>query len=176
MPSDRFDHSLRVAKCAMELAIHYTLDQEKAKIAAILHDCSRYLDREGMVKQAEAFGIKLSEIERFEPKLIHADLSAEIAKREYGVQDPEILKAIAEHTLGSDEMSELSKIVYLADHIESDRDYQGVEKVRGLAFKALDQAIALSTGFMIQHLLDNNLPIALQTVKTRNRYLKGGSK
>jgi len=172
LPKDRFEHSKRVVKSAEILAKKYKVNIKNAGIAAWLHDCSRFLDRKGMLKTAKNLGWKISDMEKFEPKLLHARLSAEIAKRSFGISNKEILKAIKEHTVGSENMSPLSKIIYLADHIEIDRYYPNVVIVRKLAFKNLNQAIAASTSQMIQHLLDQGLPIDEQTVKTRNRYLR----
>jgi predicted HD superfamily hydrolase involved in NAD metabolism len=172
LPKDRFEHSKRVKKSAEDLAKKHKVNIENARIAALLHDCSRFLNRQGMLKMAKNLGWKISEIEKFEPKLLHAKLSAEIAKKSFGISNKGVLKAIEEHTVGSENMSLLSKIIYLADHIEIDRDYPNVAIVRKLTNKNLNKAIVASSSQMIQHLLDQGLPIDDQTVKTRNRYLK----
>ena len=83
----------------------------------------------------------------------------------------EILSAISKHTVGSENMSMLEKIVYIADHIESDRRFKGVEKIRRHAFSNIDRAIAESTSLMINKLLAKGFPISEQTVRTRNYYL-----
>jgi len=171
LPKERFEHSQRVAVCAEELGRHYQLDLNKVRLAALLHDCSRYLDRPGMLKLAEELGLKIDPVERLEPKLLHARLSAEIARRDFKVSDPEVLAAIAQHTVGAENMTLLSKIIYLADHMEEDRDFMGVAKVRELAYSNLDRAILESISAMVRHLLDLSLPIFEGTIKTRNYYL-----
>ena len=171
LPKERFDHSLRVEKEALRLARHYGVSKSKAAIASLLHDCSRYLDRKQMLKQALSWGLKVGPMERFEPKLLHAKLSAVIARKKFKITDRAVLKAIERHTLGAEKMGRLDKILYLADHIEVSRDYKGVKEVRKLALRDLDAAISRSTGAMISHLLSMNLPIHEQTVKTRNAHL-----
>ena len=171
LPKERYVHSLAVEKVAQELALHYRTHEEKAAVAGLLHDCSRRYDGEELVKKAEEAGLHLDPVQRFEPKLIHAPLSAYIAKEEFGVSDPEILLAIERHTVGAEDMSDLEKIIYLADHIEPGRDYDGVDIIRDLAFKNMDEAIAQCTGSMIKELLERGLPIYPLTVRTRNFYL-----
>lgn len=171
IPADRFAHSLRVEKAAVCLAKHWGIDPAKASIAALLHDCGRYVEGHKFVSEAKKFGIKVSEIEIFQPKLLHAKIGAEIAKRVFKVKDKDILSAIAKHTVGSVKMSMLEKIVYIADHIESSRRYKGVSKVRKLAFSDIDSAIVESTSSMLRSLIDKRMPITEKTVQTRNYYL-----
>jgi len=171
LPQERYEHSLRVIVQAEELSRRYKVAEDKARLAALLHDCSRYLDREGMLKMARELGLKIDPIEELEPKLLHARLAADIAQQKFGVTDAEVLLAIKSHTVGRPQMSELEKVVYLADHIECGRDYPGVDQVRKLALTDMDQAILASTGNMIKHLLDLNLPIFEGTIETRNWFL-----
>jgi predicted HD superfamily hydrolase involved in NAD metabolism len=171
LPPERFEHSQRVVECAEELGQHYKLNLGKVRQAALLHDCSRYLDRPGMLKLAEELGLKIDPIERLEPKLLHARLSAEIARRDFKISDPEVLAAIAQHTIGAENMSLLSQIIYLADHMEEDRDFMGVSRIRELAYSNPDRAIFESTSAMVRHLLDLSLPIFEGTIRTRNYYL-----
>lgn len=168
LPKERFEHSLRVMEQAEELARRFKVSVEQAGIASLLHDCSRYLDRYGMLKHARELGFEIDPIEELEPKLLHARLSASIAREQFGIDDPDILQAIESHTVGRPNMSALEKVVYLADHIESDRDYKGVGKVRELAADDLDRAILASIGKMVAHLIEQDLPIFEGTIQTRN--------
>lgn len=136
-----------------------------------MHDCARKFDRKGLLRQARKIGLSLDCVKRFEPKLLHAELSAYFAEKEYKVKNREVLKAIARHTVGSAGMSKLDKIIYLADHIEEERDFSEIEKVRKLAYKDLDQAVIASTNLMLKYLLEKELPIYEGTVRTRNYYL-----
>jgi len=173
LPRDRYQHSLRVESCARRLARRWKVSEQKAALAALLHDCARYLNRKGMLKTARVFKFKIDKLEKLEPKLLHARLSAEVARRRFKIKDKQILSAIAKHTVGAEDMTKLDKIIYLADHIEAERNYHGLPKVRRLAFRSLNRALAASTSSMIFELLRKGLPIFEGTVKTRNRFLMG---
>lgn len=171
LPRERFEHSLRVLNCALDLARRYNCDEEKASVAALLHDCGRYAEGRKLLSEAKKYKIKIGAIERIEPKLLHAELGKKIARKVFDVKDSDILNAIKKHTLGSEKMSLLDKIVFVADHAESGRRYKKVNFVRSAANKSLDLAIVLSTSSMIDSLNKEKLPISEQTVKTRNYYI-----
>lgn len=168
---DRFEHSLRVEKTAVALAKQHKVSVNKASLAALLHDYARKFSRSGMLKEARRQKIEIDPISRFEPKLLHAELSAYLAKKDFRVRSKEILNAIRKHTVGAPGMSKLEKIIYLADHIEEGRNFLGVSKTRRLAFKDLDRAIVETSSQMLSYLLKKGLPIHPGTVETRNYYL-----
>ncbi len=167
LPEERFSHSLRVAEIATKLAEHYKLNSEKAYIAALLHDCSRFLKPYQMLKHAKRLNFEIGEAELDEPKLLHAGLSAYFAKQDYGIEDDEIFSAIRSHTVGNSNMSDLDKIVYLADHIEEERSYNGIEKVRALAYQNLDQAVVESMNCMPEFLKKENKIVSKETIKNK---------
>ncbi len=168
---DRFEHSLRSEKIALALAKKYRVDQKSAATAALLHDCARRWDRPGLLKQARRLGLTIDPIRRLEPKLFHGEIGAWLARHEFGVRSAGILKAITNHTTGRPRMSQLEKIIYLADHIEEGRDYAGVHKLRRLAFQDMDRAIFESTSAAIGWLAHKGLPLYVPSVETRNYYL-----
>ncbi|MFC1637429.1 bis(5'-nucleosyl)-tetraphosphatase (symmetrical) YqeK [Candidatus Margulisiibacteriota bacterium] len=167
----RFQHSLRVEKTALALAKRYRVSPDKVSLAALLHDYARKYARSELLKQARKFKLKLDPVSIFEPKLVHAELSALLARRDFGVTNKEVLGAISKHTIGAPGMTRLEKIIYLADHIEEGRDFAGVKKARRLADRDLDEAIVLSASSMLRYLLDKGLPVHPGTVQTRNYYL-----
>lgn len=168
---ERFRHSLRVEKIALALAKKYGVSGRKASLAALLHDYARKYGRKGLLRQARKHGLRIDPVREFEPKLFHAELSALLAKKDLGIRAPEILSAIRNHTIGAPGMKKLDKIIYLADHIEEGRNFRGVKKVRSLAKRDLDRAIAESASNMLQFLLKKGLPIDPGTIRTRNYYL-----
>lgn len=176
LPKDRYEHSLRVERSALALAKHYRVPVSKASTAALLHDCSRFLSPEQMLAKAAALGLKIGKMEKFQPKLLHARLSAIFARKLFKVKDRQVLAAIERHTVGAEKMSRLDQIVYLADHIEEERDYKGVGEVRKLAYKNIDAAVAASTSRMIAALLKKGLPVFEETIKTRNAHLLRSAK
>ncbi|MFA6431858.1 MAG: bis(5'-nucleosyl)-tetraphosphatase (symmetrical) YqeK [Candidatus Margulisiibacteriota bacterium] len=168
---ERYEHSLRVEKSAIELAQKYGVSVEDASIAGLLHDCSRKYTKQEMLEVAQKIGLEIDPIRKLEPKLFHAEISAHMAEKEFGIRSKEVLQAIRVHTVGSENMSTLDKIVYLADHIEEGRDFIGVDHIRNLAYKDLDKAVFESVSNMLKFLVGNNLPIYPQTIAVRNRYL-----
>ncbi|MCR5202390.1 MAG: bis(5'-nucleosyl)-tetraphosphatase (symmetrical) YqeK [Lachnospiraceae bacterium] len=138
----RYIHSVGVMYTAMNLAMRYDYDIEKAGIAGILHDCAKEYDDDEMIKLCEKNKIEITETERKAPYLLHAKLGAYMAKHEYGIDDEEILSAITWHTTGKPEMTLLDKIIFVADYIEPSRkktDY--IDSIRKYAFTDLDKAV-----------------------------------
>ncbi|MBU0672037.1 MAG: bis(5'-nucleosyl)-tetraphosphatase (symmetrical) YqeK [Candidatus Margulisbacteria bacterium] len=168
---ERYAHSLRVEKTALALARRHRVPAGKASLAALLHDYARKFSRPELLKQAKRFKLGIDPVSKFEPKLLHAQLSALLAKRDFGVKSTEILRAISRHTVGAPGMNKLEKIIYLADHIEEGRNFSGVKKIRSLAAKDLDQAIIESSANILRFLLVKGLPIHPGTIRTRNYYL-----
>jgi predicted HD superfamily hydrolase involved in NAD metabolism len=167
----RFKHSLRVRDKILHLSRFHNIDTKKAGVAGLLHDVSRYMDRNGLLKFAEKTGMKIDAIERLEPKLLHAQISAYIAKTKFGIKDRQILQAISSHTLGRENMTMLEKIVYVADHVEEGRSHAGAAHARHLAEEDINQAIVAISTSMIKYLIGNGLPVHPMTVKVRNHYL-----
>jgi predicted HD superfamily hydrolase involved in NAD metabolism len=164
----RVAHSLGVEACAVEMAVRFGADRGKASVAGLVHDCAKELTP----RQAEELGVETGIFEdkwmKAEPKLWHAPLGAVIAKRDYGVTDPEVLGAIACHTTGKPGMTVLDKIIYLADFIEPERVFYGVEELRACARRDLDVALILAFDSTIRYLLYNSRTIHPQTILARN--------
>ena len=167
----RFAHTLGVVEAAVQLARRFGVDENKARAAALLHDVARGYDRERLLKEADEFGIVLSDFERTAWALIHAPLGAEIARRDFGVDDPDILAAIRYHTTGRPGMSALERIVFVADYIEPGRSHPGVGPVREAAQSDLDRAVLLALDQTIKYLLEMGQAIAPDAVAARNELL-----
>ena len=129
----RLNHTMLTACEAVKLAHLYGADTQKARLAAILHDCIKLPNKE-LLEYCAQHCYDITEEERRNPYLIHARLGAVIAMEEYGVKDPEVLQAIKNHTLGRVGMSLLDKIIYVADKIEPSREFDGVEEMRKAAY------------------------------------------
>ncbi len=141
----RYKHTQGVAQESLQLAKRYGADQDKAYIAGLLHDCAKCFTAEEKLNLCESYNVKLDDILKSQPDLTHSFLGAEIAKAEYGITDPDILNAVKYHTTGRPNMSLLEKIVFIADFIEPNRDYfEGLDKIRDLAYKDIDKAIIYS--------------------------------
>ena len=141
LKESRYLHSIGVCETAVKMARLYGADEEKAYIAGLLHDCAKCFDNEVQIKMCKEYGIVLDEITLACPAVIHAPLGAAVARAEYGIEDEEILSAIRLHTTGGTDMTVLDKIIYIADMIEPTRAYNGVDELRGIAFKNLNEAM-----------------------------------
>jgi predicted HD superfamily hydrolase involved in NAD metabolism len=89
--------------------------------------------------------------ERQSPKLLHGPVAAELARRELGIDDEEVLEAVRAHTTGSPGMGPLALVLYVADKIEPARDYPSVGRLRTLAREDLRRAAEESLRRAIAH-------------------------
>jgi nicotinate-nucleotide adenylyltransferase len=169
----RYRHSINVSKMAVKLAQKYNVDKEKAEIAAILHDNAKNLSLDVTMAYIKDYGITLNEIDKKSPQILHSYVGAHIAKDKFKV-DNDIFNAIYYHTVGRKDMSILEKIIYIADIIEEDRNFDGVEEIRKLSFENLDLAIIKSCDSTIKYLLERGLLIHPNTVELRNSLLDMG--
>ncbi len=164
----RYEHSLRVSETAATLAERFGVDINQARLAGLLHDNARDLPNNILLQMAQAFGIVLNDVERFEPVLLHAPLGAKIAQAEYGVGDTTILHAISLHTTGGPYMTLLDKIIYVADAIEPGRSYPGVDEIRLAAQKDLDTVLLATYDHSLRYLLICQGLIHPATIEGRN--------
>jgi nicotinate-nucleotide adenylyltransferase len=137
----RYAHTLAVAELAEELARRHGADPEKARLAGLLHDAGRRFAPWELAARARRLGApRAAATAAREPMLLHAYASADLARREFGVDDPEVLSAVSKHTLGHRRMSPLDRVLYTADACSADRSYPGVAALRALARRDLDAA------------------------------------
>ena len=169
----RFQHSLGVQNTAIELAKLYGCNIEKASQAGLLHDCAKDLKKTQMLQLCDNFDIVLDGISTAETQLIHGPLGAYIAREEFGIVDEEILDAIHYHTTAKEEMSLLTKIIYLADYIEPNRNFRGVKKLRAQAYRNLDSALMMALDSTLAHVMKKGRLIHPRTIDARNYILLG---
>ena len=168
----RFNHSIGVMQTAVSLARHYGANVEKTAVAALLHDCAKNYSKSEMLELCKEFNVELDFISKESTGLIHGFLGAVIADKYYGVQDAEIFDAIYYHTVGKPDMSLITKIIYIADGIEPNRDYEGVERIRETAFEDIDRALILQIDSTLKSVISRGALIHPNTIDTRNFYLK----
>ena len=166
----RYQHTIGVMETAISLAKNYGVDVKKAELAAIFHDYAKFRDKEEMkqIIQEQQLGKELLE---FNSELWHAPVGAYLAEKEAGITDREILDAIRYHTSGRPKMTGLEKVVYLADYIEPGRQFPGVEEIRELARKNLNEALAKALGNTLMFLIKQNKKIYPLTVEAYNAML-----
>jgi predicted HD superfamily hydrolase involved in NAD metabolism len=147
----RYGHTLRVAETAADLARVHGLDEERARLSALIHDAARESEAEEFLRLAEEWNLPVEEPERQSPKLLHGPVAAELARRELGVRDEEVLEAVRVHTTAKPGMGPLALTLYVADKIEPARDYPSVERLRKLAREDLHTAATESLRRAIAH-------------------------
>ncbi len=164
----RLRHTLGVEKTAVNLAGLYGADPEKVRLAALLHDIARDMKADELVRLVVNGSYNLDEKVYSNPVLLHAPAGAEIAKRDFKIEDPEILEAIRYHTTGRENMSIVSSIVFIADYIEPGRKFRGVKTARRLARKSIEKTLLYIYKSLIRHLVSNERYICIETIKAYN--------
>lgn len=176
--ADRFNHSLNVADSAKELALSYGADVDKAYTAGLLHDVMKNASEEEQLGVLSEAGIELMPVERENKKLWHAIAGAAYVKFVMGIDDRDIIRAVRYHTTGRSGMSLLERIVYLADYISADRNYNGVEDMRRLCKSDSDEAILYALTFGIPDLVSKGRVIHPDSIDLYNEVIikkRGGN-
>ncbi|MDF0556280.1 bis(5'-nucleosyl)-tetraphosphatase (symmetrical) YqeK [Kamptonema sp. UHCC 0994] len=169
VPPARIEHILGVEQMAAELAILHSIDAAKAQVAGLMHDLAKYFKPRLLLEMAKTEGLELDSVLEAAPHLLHANVSAAVARDEFGVQDEEILQAIANHTLGRPSMSQLSCIVFVADALEPSRgNSPELEVMRSLSQKNLHAAVWQTCDYSFKYLLETRCLIHPRTILTRN--------
>lgn len=137
----RYEHTLNVKKMAVRLAKRYGVDEDKAALAALLHDSAKEISKDEMRELMRQYPQYAEGGEERPIPVWHGICAAILARTRWGVEDEAILSAIACHTAGKPGMTLLDKILYLADMTSAERDWDGVEKLRRLELKDLDAAM-----------------------------------
>lgn len=164
---NRFLHILGVVEMAEYLAKIYNIDKEKVRIAALMHDYSKYDDFKDACKYLNANDLK--ECNEY-PFLYHAYLSAEAYKRLIG-NDEEIYLAIRNHVFGRIGMTRLEEIIMISDYTEKNRTYKECIEVRDILLSGdLNLAIYKSLEYTIENCIrNNNIPHPMQ-IEVLNEY------
>ncbi len=163
----RYTHSLNVADSCMYLAEKYGFDKEKAYIAGLAHDVLKELSDKEYADFFRENNMELTYVEKTAPKLWHAMAGAEYLKKEYAYDD-EIITAVRYHTTGRENMGLLEKILFVADFISAERDYNGVEDMRERAEISLEKAMEEGLRFTVYELSEKCLPIHPDTIDCYN--------
>ena len=168
----RYQHSLGTAECAQKLAQQFGLNEEKAYVAGLLHDCAKCFSDEKLLEIIDKYLDDVDNDERSNKKTLHAPGSFYIAKTVFGVTDLEMLSSIRWHTLGKSDMTDFEKIIFLADKIElrtrSDEYRKRITKDLD-SENCLNKAILECYKETIKSLVDRNLKICPLTIQIYNQ-------
>lgn len=171
LDAKRYEHTLGVAYTAASLAMRYDTDIKDAQLAGLLHDCAKCLSDEKRLSICEKHNISVNEIEKRNPFLLHAKVGSFLAMDEYGVNNPDVINAILNHTTGRPGMSTLEKIVFVADYIEPGRKQApNLGEIRKLAFLDLDKALIRILEDTLKYLDESEGEIDPMTKKTYDFY------
>lgn len=159
----RLTHTLGVMDLAKAYAKKLGEDENKAVLAAMLHDVAKYMDKNDF----PSFTLPLDV-----PKpVIHQYLGAYVAEHVLGVTDIDILNAIRYHTTGRSNMSRLEKIVFTADLLEVGRTYDEAPILREAVDKDFDAGFSLSVKRLLNYLTKQGQPIYYLTKECYNYYV-----
>lgn len=171
LKAKRIPHVLGTEQTAKALAEKYGADVEKARFAALLHDATKRLSMAEQLALCEHYHIALDELEQHALKLLHAKTGAALARDVYGADD-EIYSAILWHTTGKPKMTVLEKVLYLADYIEPNRDFDGVDDLRKVVWEDLDRGLAMGLAMTVEEMKERGNPVHYNTLEALE-YLRG---
>ena len=166
---NRVAHVIGVESEAVRLANFWGEDPEDAAEAGILHDITKKLLLDDQLILCEKYGIINDIAETENVKLLHAKTGAALARDMFGISD-RVFEAIRWHTTGKPDMNLLEKIVYMADYIEPNRDFEGVEKLRELAYENLDEALTLGLEMSLEDIRSYGVEPFRDTVEAYEWY------
>lgn len=167
MRAKRIPHVMGVEEEAVKLAQRWGADPELARRAGILHDCTKYYELPEQLDICEEYGVRLDALEQKAVKLLHSKTGACIARGVFGQPDA-VYDSIFWHTTGKADMTTLEKVLYIADYMEPNRDFDGVERLRHLAYTDLDKAMLLGVEMTIQEMQQRQVPIHTNTLQARD--------
>ena len=164
------EHCINTARYASE-SLRLPGFYHTAYLAGLLHDNAKCISSEKKRKLCKKHGIVLNEAEEKNPDLLHAKLGAVRAKEKYQVTDEAVLNAIKYHTTGKPAMTELEKIIYIADYIEPNRKMlPGLSEIRRTAFGDMDKAMILILQNTLSYLKEKDASVDLLTQETYEYY------
>ena len=125
---------------------------------------SKALPPELQLQLCREYGIPLDPFSRDNPKTLHATTGAWVAKRIFG-ENEAVFQAIASHTTGCGHMNPLQKIIYIADYMEPNRDFPGVERLRAAVDRDLDLAVLLGLEMTVEMLRHQGRRVARDSLE-----------
>ncbi|HEM5310297.1 TPA: bis(5'-nucleosyl)-tetraphosphatase (symmetrical) YqeK [Streptococcus suis] len=170
MKPARFQHVLGVEQVALALADQYGCDPKKASLAALLHDYAKEAEDQVFLDLIAKYDLD-RDLLNWDNNIWHGVVGVYKIAEDFGLEDEEIFQAIQRHTIGAGQMTLLDKVLYVADYIEPNRDFPGVDEARRIAKESLDKAVAYETAQTISYLAKKGIPIYPQTLETYNGYV-----
>ena len=170
LPEKRLTHCLGVERAAIELAQRFGVDTEKAGLAGLLHDYAKKLSDQEFLNLIDRYQLD-PDLKNWGNNVWHGMVGIYKIQEDLDLHDPEILRAIEIHTVGAGQMTDLDKVIYVADYIEHNRAFPGVDVAREIASLSLNKAVAYETARTVEHLAHQGFPIYPQTLETYNAFV-----
>lgn len=170
---NRVAHVLGCRDCAVELAKRYGENEVDAARAGLLHDITKAIDGPLQLTLCAEYGIVLDTFSRSFPKTLHALTGSLVAERIFG-ENENVVSAICHHTTGRADMTLLEKIIYIADYVEANRDFPGVEEMRAMAYTDLDRAVLMGLESAVAHVKRQGQGLAPATLEALEFLKKQG--
>lgn len=164
----RYIHTLGVVKTAKELAKLNNEDENKAELAALVHDIAKQMPIPKQMEILKDSGIEIDIITENSPQVLHGFVGAILAKSLIGVEDEDIINAVKNHTVARKNMSTLEKIIYIADYIEPNRNYPGVEELRKITYDNLNDGVLQGIENTINFVMSRRQLVHPSTMDARN--------
>jgi predicted HD superfamily hydrolase involved in NAD metabolism len=165
------EHTRGCAETARKLAHRFTLEEEKAVVASYLHDIAKSFPKDRQVELARELGMSEAEIDSYPLPVLHGPLAALMAKDRLGIEDPEILQAIAAHSTGCTGMCEIGKAVFIADYIEQTRSFPGASELRSHGSLTLNEIAAAILRRKLDYLLDEDKVVDPRAIEFWNELM-----
>lgn len=143
LPTGLQAHINRVSDIARELALHHSVDQDRAALGMLAHDVARAMPNQELLRHAAEFNLPVALVERRMPVMLHGPVGAEILNREDGLTEEDLYQAVYWHTTGHPTLDPLGKVVFLADKLDPLKisRYPYLPLLREIALEDLDRAI-----------------------------------
>ena len=161
---NRVAHILGCRDTAVELAKRWGANETDAARAGLLHDITKALDGPLQLTLCDQYGMELDDFSRAYPKTLHAHTGAMVAERIFG-ENEAVVSAIHSHTTGKAGMNILEKIIYVADYMEPNRDFDGVEALRQVAFTDINKALKMGLEMTIDLLIKEGKTISKESIE-----------
>lgn len=186
----RFEHIEGVTRVGAQLTDELNIDPYLVLLGCWLHDACKEMKNRELLSEAKRLGLKPTRQEIDYPHILHGPVAALTVREIHDITNHDVLSAIAEHTLGSTEMSLVSKVVYLADTLEQSRPSTLTDPIwQALGTQAfydktkkekqvlpldlnLDLAIYQASNLVLGHLIEKGKPVHIKAVKVRNHFLE----
>ena len=172
----RYEHSVRVAEMCVDLCRRYGLDEQKGYLVGIGHDMCKDMPKDKMKELAARDGKPITEFELKIPSILHGRAAAVKMKEKFGITDPDILEAVANHVSCCLGICDLGKVLFVADKTEPGRPQSTPEYRARLMKLSLDGMLAAVLKENYEYITNRGYDIYPDTQKMIEYYKEGPSR